>query len=109
MRGATCSVCGEAFAIPPGWRRDHLKLCPKHSVGDGDPRHTAQARRVRAEVLASNPPCHWCGKPATTVDHYPVPIVRGGAITKDNVVPSCERCNKSRGDRPGPPKGLRLT
>lgn len=107
MTGATCHVCGEAF-IPEAWQRDRgMLLCPKHlNRRTGDPRDEVSARRVRRQVLANDPPCHWCGGKATTIDHYPIPIIRGGPTEPWNVVPACERCNKSRGARPGPPRGL---
>jgi 5-methylcytosine-specific restriction endonuclease McrA len=40
--------------------------------------------------------CHWCGRPATTVDHV-VARVLGGAHDLSNLVPSCAKCNYSRG------------
>ena len=108
VKGATCAVCGEAF-IPQAWQRDRgMLLCEKHLHGrTGDPRDTADARRLRAEMLSSNPPCHWCGEPATTIDEVH-PIIKGGVPSRENSVPACERCNKSRQERPGPPKGMRL-
>jgi 5-methylcytosine-specific restriction endonuclease McrA len=40
--------------------------------------------------------CWWCGRPATTVDHV-LAVVLGGATELANLVPSCARCNYSRG------------
>lgn len=43
--------------------------------------------------------CHYCGKrvgaAALTLDHV-VPVSRGGASTKGNVVPACDACNKGK-------------
>lgn len=43
--------------------------------------------------------CHYCGKrvgpEALTMDHV-VPVARGGASAKGNVVPACEACNKTK-------------
>lgn len=43
--------------------------------------------------------CHYCGRPtpakALTMDHI-VPIARGGASTKGNVVPACKECNTAK-------------
>jgi len=40
--------------------------------------------------------CHYCARKvafkAITMDHL-VPIARGGRSTKDNLVPSCKKCN----------------
>jgi len=107
-RGATCSRCGDAF-MPQEWqRREHMLLCPTCLTASGHtsqrPRDTPEARRLRAEILATNPTCHWCPAPATTIDHYPIPVIRGGKTVHGNVVPACAPCNKSRQDRPGPPQ-----
>lgn len=49
---------------------------------------------ARRALLASNPPCHWCGAPATTADHEP-PIVEVGHPHL-NLVPACRPCNLGR-------------
>jgi 5-methylcytosine-specific restriction endonuclease McrA len=40
--------------------------------------------------------CHYCGRKFTykqlTMDHL-VPLARGGRSTRDNLVPSCKKCN----------------
>jgi len=40
--------------------------------------------------------CHYCGRPVAqaelTMDHI-VPLARGGASTKGNLVPACKQCN----------------
>lgn len=71
--------------------------------------------RRRAAVLARDyddalgyTPCHWCGKPATTADHWPIARANGGPDTLDNLVPACRPCNARRGaelydERGGPP------
>lgn len=51
-------------------------------------------RRARAALLANNPPCHWCGQPATTADHEPPMEVCG--YEHLNLVPACARCNYGR-------------
>lgn len=52
----------------------------------------------RAALLASNPPCHWCGAPATTADHL-IERDRDGDDSLENLVPACQPCNSSRGAR----------
>jgi 5-methylcytosine-specific restriction protein A len=43
--------------------------------------------------------CNWCGatfpKEELTMDHV-VPISRGGASSRGNVVPSCKECNSRK-------------
>lgn len=46
--------------------------------------------------------CPYCGVlfiDAPTMDHV-IPLSRGGVHTKDNVLPVCETCNKSKGNKP---------
>jgi len=54
-------------------------------------------RRARRALLADYPPCHWCGKPATTADHEPPMDVCGYAHL--NLVPACKKCNYGRRNR----------
>lgn len=37
--------------------------------------------------------CHHCGGPFEELDHYPVPVLAGGAHSLGNCVPSCTPCN----------------
>lgn len=43
--------------------------------------------------------CYYCGKKfkfkQLTMDHL-VPLARGGRSTKDNLVPSCKKCNTKK-------------
>lgn len=43
--------------------------------------------------------CHWCGgtfpREELTMDHV-VPIARGGASSRGNVVPACKECNNRK-------------
>lgn len=60
---------------------------------------TAEYKQGRNEVLAeSGRTCHYCLGAATTADHV-IPISRGGAIGKSNLVACCKNCNTSKGDR----------
>lgn len=63
-----------------------------------------RAQRITAGVLARDhsaalgfAPCYWCGRPATTADHYPIARCDGGPDTDDNLVSACLPCNASRG------------
>jgi hypothetical protein len=51
-------------------------------------------RKARAALLQGNPPCHWCGKPATTADHEPPIHVVGHPHL--SLVPACGPCNFGR-------------
>ncbi|MCL1888571.1 MAG: HNH endonuclease [Kiritimatiellaeota bacterium] len=72
-----------------------------------DRAHVARERRKARELRASNwwkallqrGECHYCRKKfppsALTMDHV-IPLSRGGASTRGNIVPACENCNKSK-------------
>ena len=51
----------------------------------------------QAVFAAKGRRCHWCGRYATSVDHYPVPAALGGQAVLANLVPACQPCNSSRG------------
>ena len=53
-------------------------------------------RRNRQTLLADNPPCYRCGKPADTADHI-IEVDRGGTNEMDNLRPACRRCNSQTG------------
>ena len=53
-------------------------------------------RRNRQTLLADNPPCYRCGKPADTADHI-IEVDRGGTHDMDNLRPACRRCNSQAG------------
>lgn len=59
-------------------------------------------QQLRKALLAGNPPCWWCGAPATTADH--VPSLKEAGHVHYNLVPACGPCNFGRGNRstPGP-------
>ena len=53
-------------------------------------------QRNRKTILADNPPCTYCGKPATTADHI-IEIDRGGDHSLENLTPACLKCNSKKG------------
>ena len=90
MRLHACPTCGTPSPS---------RYCPEHRTR----RHgsTRAWRRLRAAVLARDGHrCHWCGEPATHVDHL-VPVSRGGEDDPLNLVAACEHCNVTRGPRRG--------
>jgi len=58
-----------------------------------------------AQLLADqNYACAYCGRPFShicppTRDHV-MPLSHGGGLTKNNVLPACQSCNSSKGNRP---------
>jgi 5-methylcytosine-specific restriction endonuclease McrA len=72
-------------------------------------RNTRRAAKAAAEVVGPLPlavyakvrksgPCVYCGGVAAHVDHVR-PLSQGGAECEDNLVPACQGCNLSKGDR----------
>lgn len=41
--------------------------------------------------------CAYCGERKELVQEHKTPLIRGGAYTKDNIVPSCASCNSKKG------------
>lgn len=41
--------------------------------------------------------CHWCGKPANTVDHVQALADGGSRLDPANLVAACKPCNSRRG------------
>lgn len=73
----------------------------------GDPRGTYRWKQIRAAILADDPPCEYCGVPATCVDDR-IPLARGGdPWDAANLTPSCQPCNLARCNdhRPAGPTG----
>ncbi|MDP9459515.1 MAG: HNH endonuclease [Actinomycetota bacterium] len=70
--------------------------CPRCGTtkarGYSDPAY----QRARARVLADNPTCVYCGRPADTADHV-IALAEGG--THDQLVSCCRSCNGRKADR----------
>jgi 5-methylcytosine-specific restriction enzyme A len=59
----------------------------------------AEWQQVRVRVLERDLYlCHYCGRPANTVDHQ-VPKARGGGDEESNLVAACLSCNSRKQDR----------
>lgn len=89
-----CAVCGRPFQP----RHARHRRCPEHPAGVGPSTLAAREpayRRLRAEILAANPVCVYCGAPATTVDHV-IPVAKGGTSDPGNLVAACIACNASK-------------
>lgn len=80
---------------------------------------TGQAawKRTRTRLIKTREhACHWCQVPlradakkgtpqAIELDHL-IAVAAGGTDSDDNLVLSCPRCNRSKGDRAAPSKRL---
>jgi len=54
-------------------------------------------RLIRDFIMSrDNYTCHYCGDPATQVDHK-IPTVHGGLNIASNLVAACARCNNLKG------------
>ena len=96
-----CITCGQSF------RSAFYLECGTCSGRTDATNHRRRALRIAAEVagplprevyvaVAASGSCVYCDQPATTVDHIR-PLARGGHESEYNLVPACERCNKSKG------------
>jgi 5-methylcytosine-specific restriction enzyme A len=76
--------------------RDRLKVI-QQAYRTGDRFSVEQWRRI---VESFGGCCAYCGETVKrpALEHV-VPVARGGKTTADNVVPSCRRCNQSKGSR----------
>jgi 5-methylcytosine-specific restriction endonuclease McrA len=81
-----CLTCG---------RLGTTSYCIAHRPRNGS---TRQWRTIRASVLASEPLCALCGRPAQHVDHIH-PIALGGTDSRANLQALCAACNLRKGDR----------
>ena len=85
----------------PDCRRRHWAQLRATTRKGNNPR---KWRKLRAQVLADEPLCHWgCGRPSTQADHIiPVAVRPDLEYSRTNLVGSCATCNSSRGARPAP-------
>jgi hypothetical protein len=64
----------------------------------GKEHNTPTYKANRQRLLATKPPCTYCGQPATEADHI-IPVMHGGDSNLDNLTPACKQCNSRRGNR----------
>ena len=70
-----------------GHRIDGAELVPKRE---------GKARLRRGIFEAWDCCCAYCGEVADTLDHV-LPVARGGATVRANLVPACRGCNLRKG------------
>lgn len=107
----TCPDCGRIH-------RNTMIQCPACHDATKDPAEVAaqerrihnvrRARKLGAQVqgpvsvktyslILASGPCVYCFAPAEHVDHIR-PLARGGMEHRDNLVPACGHCNRSKHD-----------
>ena len=70
------------------------------------PRGSSAWQKLRARILErDNHTCHYCGRPATHVDHVTPRSLLPTAEVDDpgNLVAACRACNLAKGNRPARP------
>ena len=62
-------------------------------------RNDVNYQKHRRAILADNPPCYRCGRPADTIDHIIPAAIADPTIVNDisNLRPACRSCNSSTG------------
>lgn len=70
-------------------------------------RHRRSHLCTKAAIKARDGACAYCGGQAETVDHV-LPRSRGGALTWENAVAACLRCNHRKADRTPAEAGMTL-
>lgn len=96
VRNGVCSVCGPARE----YGREDYDARRGNAADRG---YDAKWRRLREQVLYSQPLCAMCGAIAVDVDHI-IPIRQGGdVLALDNLQPLCRKCHarKTQRERPG--------
>ena len=46
-----------------------------------------------------NHQCCYCGKKTTLEQEHFIPVASSGGYTKENIIPACKRCNRSKGKK----------
>lgn len=62
---------------------------------------------TKSAIRARDKNCAYCGGHADTVDHI-IPRSRGGALTWDNAVAACQKCNHRKANRTPDEAGMKL-
>lgn len=74
------------------WESDYRARVEKYGYGHLIP---SMQSFTRDELIAKyGGECAHCGGPFEQLDHWPVPVTRGGVHSLDNCVPSCKACNQ---------------
>lgn len=79
-------------------RRARLQCVPRTLT-------VAEWQRIKA---AYNHRCAYCVLPLPLEMDHVVPLTKGGAHSKENVVPACKSCNSSKGNRASRPLTIKF-
>ena len=117
-----CRWCGEQF-VPRQGERPHVTYCSnrcrdkrsatdnaaRRAISKANWRHSRRAQFAGAYITAKQwaelvdqheGRCAYCGvSPNVLTQDHVVPVNRGGAHSIDNIVPACQPCNSSKGDK----------
>jgi 5-methylcytosine-specific restriction endonuclease McrA len=117
-----CQWCGEQFTPREG-ERPHVTYCSDYcrnkrnaidnaeqrAIGKANWRHSRRAQFAGAYITVKQwaelvdrheGRCAYCGaSPKVLTQDRTVPVIRGGAHSIDNIVPACQPCNSSKGDK----------
>lgn len=69
--------------------------------------HRGSRPCTKSAIKLRDRTCAYCGGAADTVDHV-LPRSRGGALSWENAVAACLRCNHRKGNRTPEEAGMRL-
>ncbi|WP_369157949.1 HNH endonuclease [Streptomyces sp. R02] len=86
------------------WKRANAERHAEHQARRRARQRAAQVEEINSRALLDhldeigNYGCAYCGGPAEELEHV-MPLVRGGAHSRDNVVWSCIECNRGIGGK----------
>lgn len=110
MRFSPRGALPEAASLLPTWEVETREATPKDQRESwGKRRSTATIRAVLTALRKANgtPHCTYCQHDtAATLDHHrPISRFPGLAFDWDNLIASCDSCNRAKGDRYEGPEG----
>lgn len=61
--------------------------------------HTLTIKQWEDIKVLFNNKCAYCGKELPLVQEHFIPLSKGGEYTTNNIIPSCQSCNSSKGNK----------
>ena len=87
--------CTQAGCPNPVMRYGRCHLHQRERPSAAARGYDARWKRLSKAILAEEPRCAGCGRPATLVDHI-VPLNDGGTNERSNLQPLCARCHNAK-------------